>query len=332
MDYQRFLREELTAAVGQILVTDGREYRLEGQAGNGAIGVVRKARDTETGKQVAVKFLAPELRYIERSSLEDIYHRFKREGLRGVSLEHDNLVKILAYEENEHGSSFSDTGPTNPFIVMEFVHGTTLENFIRGREPKADFHITPQTLHIAHGIISALLYLHERNIVHRDVKPANIYLSKVQSSNKPNMVKLGDFGVVKWGDFKASVSTGQLTVSGQQGLGTFKYMSPEQATKPKDVSVRSDMYSLGITLFELFTNQILPSPHHVFQITQLRLQRNGNIVSKLHDLGLGVVPSQFEELFSSIFDMFLTGPTGRPSSKQMKGRLEFIQEQIEGRF
>lgn len=325
MDYKRFLRDEHSSTVGQVFTTDGRKYRLEGKAGDGAIGIVRKARELGTLQQVAVKFLAPELKYIEESSLHDIHTRFRREGMRGVSLTHDNLAKIISYEENEGSSSFEEgDGPCNPFIVMEYVQGKTLESFIKSQQPKSSFNVTSQTLHIAHAVTSALVYLHNQGIVHRDVKPANIYLSRVVGKGKPSVVKLGDFGVVKWGDFKASLNTGTLTLSGQQGLGTFKYMSPEQATKPKDVGVKSDMYSLGISLYELFTNQVLPSHHHVYQLTQLRLQRNTTTMGRLYELGLGQVPDQFEDLFSSIFDMSLIGPTGRPSSKQIRGKLDYL--------
>jgi len=76
---------------------------------------------------------------------------------------------------------------------------------------------------------------------------------------------------MKWGDFHASVSTGLLTVTTQKGLGTLKYMSPEAAVRPKDVTVRADVYSFGVTLFELFTAQILASAHHVFEIMNARL-------------------------------------------------------------
>ena len=84
------------------------------------------------------------------------------------------------------------------------------------------------------------------------------------------MIKLGDFGIVKWGDFHAALATGTLTTTHQQGLGTLKYMSPEQAIKPRDVTARSDIFSLGITLYEVFTGSILASPHHVFQLMNAR--------------------------------------------------------------
>jgi eukaryotic-like serine/threonine-protein kinase len=331
LHWERLLRDALTAAGGQRLIAGGRNYTLGGILGHGAIGVVRRATDEQTGAAVAIKFLAPELKYIEEGSLEDIRARFEREGLRGISLEHENLVKVLAYEENQNGANFlEDEGPCNPFIVMDYIQGRTLEHFIQKiRTGTPTFNVKPQTLHIAYCVAKTLVYLHDRAIVHRDVKPANIYITRVSGNNKPGVVKLGDFGVVKWGDFKASISTGTLTVSGQQGLGTLKYMSPEQALKPKDVNVRSDMYSFGVTLFELLTMQILPSPVHVYQMTIQRLRHGGTTVGNLHELGLGIVPGEFEDLFSDIYDMFLTGPSGRPSSTQMRGKLSYLLEKLE---
>lgn len=329
MQNDRFVRDEFNASAGQIFTAGGREYVLGGKLGDGAIGIVRRATDRQTQKLFGVKFLAPEPKYIDISSFEDIAIRFKREGLRGTALSHEHLVKIVSYEENKDASNFyNNDGPHNPFIIMEFIQGTTLENFIRKRANKAEnpyFNITPQTLFIAYSIVSALHYLHKRKIVHRDVKPANIYLTKVDGDTIPTVVKLGDFGVVKWGEFKASLTSGTLTVSGQQNLGTLKYMSPEQALKPKEVDVKSDMYALGITLFELFTTQILPNIYHVLQISQQRFQRN-TITGRLYELNLGILPSEFDDLFTHVYNMFATAPNSRPSSRDMEGRLHSFLE------
>jgi serine/threonine protein kinase len=118
-------------------------------------------------------------------------------------------------------------------------------------------------------------------------------------------------------------------VSMQQGLGTLKYMSPEQALQPRDVTVRSDMFSFGITLFELFTGQILQTQHHVFQIMSTRTSRDG-IAGKLLALG---VKCRAEEvgLFEMILDMFLSGPKGRPTSATVAGRLEVLLERLSER-
>ncbi|MFI5276956.1 MAG: serine/threonine-protein kinase [Ktedonobacterales bacterium] len=324
-DVARFERHNLRAEAGQHFSVDGRQYILAGKLDDGAIGVVRKPTDSATQHQVVVKFLAPELRYIEASSLEDIHSRFRREGERGAELNHPNLVKIIAYAENEAGSAFRESNaPHNPFIIMEYVRGPTLESFIKSTAKQSGSHlfINQQSVAIAVGILQALRYLHARSIVHRDVKPANIFISKVVGNHVPLAVQVGDFGVVKWGDFKAAMTTGTLTATGQLGLGTWKYMAPEQALDAKAVEVRSDMWAVGTTLFELFTCQILPSPHHVFRIAQQRQARLGNAVSRIYDLGLGVLPHEYRDLFTCIYDCFLGAPKSRPSSAQMLTKLQ----------
>jgi serine/threonine-protein kinase len=212
---------------------------------------------------------------------------------------------------------------------MEYVRGRTLESLIRkiGPHPEGRVHINRQTLGIAAAIANALRYLHERKIIHRDVKPANIYVSTLQASALPSEIKLGDFGVTKWGDFLAAVTTGTLTMSGQKGLGTLKYMSPEQAVRPKDVTVRSDMFSLGITLFELVTGVILPGPHHVFEIMTARNMRT-SITGKLMALGLRRLTPFDEAVLERILDMFMAAGR-RPTSKDTAGRFEFWLERLE---
>jgi serine/threonine protein kinase len=129
--------------------------------------------------------------------------------------------------------------------------------------------------------------IHNKKLVHRDIKPANVFVRKDTNDGTMPLVKLGDFGVMKWGDFHASLSTGVLTATSHKSLGTLKYMAPEAAIRPRDVSTRSDMYSLGITLFELFTGQTLASPHHVFEVMNARLSR-GTTQSRYNDMGYRV--------------------------------------------
>jgi serine/threonine protein kinase len=215
---------------------------------------------------------------------------------------------------------------------MEIVKGRTLEGLIRheaGRpaDPKPKlFALTPERLSIAVDVAEALKYLHQKKLVHRDVKPANIFLPSV-AKGLPRP-KLGDFGIMKWGDFQASVSSGTLTMTSQQGLGTLKYMSPEQAIAPKDVTVRSDIYSLGITLFELFTGQILPSPHHVFEILNARLSR-GTTASRYISMGYHISPGD-ERIAELILDMHLRGASGRPPIDKVAGRLTYELERRNG--
>jgi serine/threonine-protein kinase len=238
------------------------EYELEGQLGDGAVGIVRKARRLRDGVLRAVKFLAPDPKYIDPEVFDDVATRFRREGLRAPFLDHPGLVRVFAYVENRDGIAFAKNGPKNPFIVMNAIRGQTLEDYIRRRSKRREdkgeqlcFVLDAERLSIAASVASALAYLHSKRLIHRDVKPSNIFLPSHNTRADQREALLGDFGIMKWGDFQASVSTGSLTVTTQRGLGTLKYMSPEQAVRPKDVTVRSDIYSLGITLFEMFTDQ-----------------------------------------------------------------------------
>lgn len=303
-----------------------RTYVLAGAIGDGAVGLVRKAKRVDSDELLAVKFLAPDPKYIEESVFDDVGNRFRREGERGAKLDHPHLIEIHYYCDNKDGNVFDTEGPNNPFLLMEYIGGTTLERYILKRSPEEQgiFAITQPKLHIAIQIAEALEHLHKAKLTHRDVKPANIFLSGNKNSNKYPFVKLGDFGVMKWGDFHASVATGTLTATFQRGLGTMKYMSPEQAMAPKTVTVRSDIFSLGITLFELFSSQVLASSHHVNEITITRLSRDstiGRFLSMGYDLNW-----EDENIASLLLDMFLRGATGRPTIQKLKGNLEWEYE------
>jgi serine/threonine-protein kinase len=300
-----------------------------GSIGDGAVGLVRKARNLGTDRVVAVKLLAPDPKYIDVAVFDDVEQRFKREGIRGAYLRDSNLVEVVAYEDNQEGVCFDTRSIKNPFIVMEYIGGRTLESLIKNiasQSTPGAVHVTKQTLTVASCLSKALRHLHERQVIHRDVKPANIFLSAASVGTTPSSVKLGDFGVTKWGDFLATAASGTLTVTKQQGLGTLKYMSPEQALQPRDVTVRSDMFSLGITLFELFTGQILPSQHHVFQIMTARNNRDGTM-GKLLSLGIKY-PGEHVGLFEMILDMFLSVPHRRPTSVIVEGRMLFLLEKL----
>ena len=167
--------------LGQRFTARGQSYEFLGALGDGAVGLVRKAKNLAGGSIVAVKVLAPDPKYIDPEAFDDVEQRFKREGSRGAQLRDDNLVTILAYESNEDGSCFEGARIKNPFIVMEYVQGRTLESLIKKLGASAlvpgQAHVTKPTVTIALKISKALEHLHDRKVVHRDVKPANIFLS-----------------------------------------------------------------------------------------------------------------------------------------------------------
>ncbi|MBI4164556.1 MAG: serine/threonine protein kinase [Acidobacteria bacterium] len=321
-------RKYCKPVAGQKFTVDGVEYIVGGKVGDGAAGLVRKARRIRDEADFAIKFLAPDPKYIDESVFDDVAARFRREGRRAPQLSHPGLVAILAYEDNTGGARFSAGSPKNPFILMEMVKGTTLESYIRRDEqrqvergdPKA-FMLTPARLRIASQVAQALSYLHQKKLVHRDVKPANVFLPAGNATDAQPDAKLGDFGIMKWGDFQASVSSGTLTVTSQRGLGTLKYMSPEQAIAPKDVTVRSDIFSFGITLFELCTGQILASPHHVWETQNARLSR-GTTVSRILAMGYQI-REEATGIAELVLDMHLRGPSSRPPIDKVAGRLQW---------
>lgn len=303
------------------------EYELGGDLGDGAVGIVRKASRVKDDASFAVKFLAPDPKYIDVSNFDDVSLRFQREGEKGAKLDHEHLLKVYAFCENKDGSQFKETKyPTNPFILMERVHGKPLESYVRkiASREKREFTVNQRRLHVAIQVANAISELHRMRLIHRDIKPANIFVYRNLNSNKFPLVKVGDFGIVKWGDFHTALSTGVFTVTNQKGLGTLKYMSPEQAISPKTVTNRSDIYSLGITLFELFTGQILASPHHVFEIMNARLLR-GTTASRFLSMGYHLKQSD-EHVAGLLLEMHLRGASGRPSIDKVKGILEHEYE------
>jgi eukaryotic-like serine/threonine-protein kinase len=315
-------REWCNPMTGQRFVFQGDEYVLGSDLGDGAIRLVRKAIRTKDNALRAVKFLAPDPKYIDEGIFTDVAARFKREGERGANLRHPHLLTIYSHCVNSGGELFESREPRNPFLLMEQIQGRTLESYIRKRpeEERGKFAITREKLHIAIQIANALDELHRLRVVHRDIKPKNIFLSKISRGDLYPLAKLGDFGVVKWGDFHSSLSTGVLTATNQKGLGTMKYMSPEQAINPKTVTASSDIYSLGITLFELFSAQILASPHHVFEVMTARLAR-GTTASRFASMGYSL-HEEDDRLAALLLDMFLRGTRGRPAIDVIKGYLE----------
>ncbi|MBW2616033.1 MAG: serine/threonine protein kinase, partial [Deltaproteobacteria bacterium] len=200
-------------------------YEIIGELGRGAMGVVYKGEDPKIHRTVAIKTIM--LSQFEEDALDDMKARFFREAESAGLLVHPNIVTIYDCGE-EHDLAY---------IAMEFLDGEDLEDYT-----KPD-HLFPirQTMKIVADIADALDYAHTKDIVHRDIKPANIMMLK-----ETKEVKVTDFGI-------ARITSSSQTKTGIV-LGTPSYMSPEQVSGKK-VGGRSDIFSLGVVLFEMLTGQ-----------------------------------------------------------------------------
>lgn len=206
-----------------------KNFRIIRKIGSGGMGEVFEAEDISLKRKVAIKMLNPSL-----LSSDIIIKRFKEEAKILASFHHDNIVKVHSFFEYN----------SNYFMVMEYIEGKTLKEQLNNHglitEEKAK--------EIILQVLEALNYAHHKKVIHRDIKSSNIMISK--SGN----VKLMDFGIAKQLSEEFS-KDGGLTKTNTQ-MGTVYYMSPEQIKSTKGVDKRTDIFSLGVTFFEMLTSHL----------------------------------------------------------------------------
>jgi serine/threonine protein kinase/Tol biopolymer transport system component len=208
-------------------------YTILEKLGEGGMGVVYRARDTDLDRDVALKFLSPQL----ASSVQD-KARFMQEARAAAALDHPNICTIFGIEEFDPASA-GGQGEKQLFFAMSFVDGTTLREKIAGISLK-------QAIDVAIQIADGLAAAHGKGIVHRDIKPENIMI------RKDGIVQVMDFGLARLRETSSRIN--RLTMAGST-VGTAGYMSPEQV-QGQDADHRSDIFSLGVVLYELFTGQL----------------------------------------------------------------------------
>lgn len=206
----------------------GNRYELGAVLGRGGMAEVYMARDIRLGRAVAVKTLRADM-----ARDATFQARFRREAQSAASLNHPAIVAVYDTGEDFIG------GVSLPFIVMEYVDGSTLRDLLHsGRKL-----LPERTLEITSGVLQALDYSHRNGIVHRDIKPANVMLTR------GGAVKVMDFGIAR-----AMGDAGMTMTQTAAVIGTAQYLSPEQA-KGEQVDARSDLYSTGCLLYELLTGR-----------------------------------------------------------------------------
>ena len=198
-------------------------YKLESKLGSGGMSTVYLATDQRLGREVAIKIL-----HREMSDQPDQIERFTREARSVAMLSHPNLVGVIDFGDDDG----------HPYIVFEYVPGQTLKQRIDSQSQLNLDEATAYAIEIGRGLACA----HAARLIHRDVKPQNVLI------DRDGRAKITDFGIAR------SLESHGLTATGRV-LGTTDYVSPEQAMG-KDVDPRSDIYSLGIVLFEMLTGDV----------------------------------------------------------------------------
>ena len=199
--------------------------------GEGGMGAVYLAQHNVIGKKVAVKFL-----HAEFAENKEVVKRFYREAQAAAAISHKNIIDIFDVGISEEGE---------PFLVMEYLEGESLSSMLERSGPIS----LPAACAVLEPVLQALGAAHNAGIIHRDLKPDNIFI--VQNPDSAPEIKLIDFGIskIKSADISGLTGTGMF-------LGTPAYTSPEQIRGAKDIDCRTDLYSVGVILYQMLTGDL----------------------------------------------------------------------------
>jgi eukaryotic-like serine/threonine-protein kinase len=281
----------------------GGKYRLVRLIGEGGMGEVYEAQHVVIGRRFAIKFLHA---HLARSP--EFMERFQREARAAGALENENIAAAVDFGVTDHGT---------PFLVMEFLEGEDLGRLLARTGPLPIARAVDIVIQACRGLVAA----HDRNIVHRDLKPENLFLCRRNDGG--DLVKVLDFGIAKLHD------QGQVTRTGAT-MGTPAYMSIEQARGAHEVDQRTDIYALGVILYELLSG-VRPHPGssyneiivHIATETPAPLGGLRPLPSALCAVVERAMAREAEHRFSSVIELwealtpFAEGPVPSPRSKTM---------------
>ncbi len=254
-------------------------YRLIEKLGKGGMATVFKAYHPSLDRYVAIKALHPA--FMEHPGFLD---RFEREAKVVAKLEHPNIVPIYDFSEHED----------RPYLVLKYVQGDTLK--ARLEKSKLTYKESRQIFRV---IASALAYAHQQGVLHRDVKPSNVLIDKTGG------IYLADFGLARIAE------TSQTTLSGQMMMGTPHYISPEQAKGLGNLDAGTDIYSLGVMMYELLVGEVpfqADTPFsvihdHIYSPLPLPMEMNPDLNEDMQRALLKALAKKREDRFATVSDM-----------------------------
>ena len=287
--------------IGKIL---GGRYELLEKVGGGGMAIVYKAKCHLLRRYVAVKILRPEF-----VGDEEFVHRFKRESQAAASLSHQNIVNV--YDVGQEDDTY--------YIVMEYIKGKTLKSLIRENGRLG----TARATNIAIQICRALEHAHKNNVVHRDIKPQNILVTD------DGQVKVTDFGIAR------AITSSTVSIAGTSIIGSVHYFSPEQA-RGGYTDAKSDLYSLGIVLYEMLTGTVPfegDSPisialKHIQEEVKPPKEINPQIPDSLQDIILKAIQKDQNLRYSSAREMLedLQRSLIEPDGRFVKNETDYLQQ------
>jgi len=288
-------KAQLRALIGEVL--EGR-YEVQSLLGEGGMGTVFAGVQTSLDRPVAIKVLRPEM-----TTSEEIVKRFTREAKLTARLSHPHTIKLFDFGQSDDGLVY---------LVMELLEGSELFSVLRERGPLP----VPRALRIAWQVARALRAGHRLGIVHRDLKPSNVRITEDDGGQDHAIVL--DFGFAKKLD--ESVSQ-RLTIAGTL-LGTPAYMSPEQAAG-KPVSHASDIYALGVVLFEMLTGRVPFADKSMFNILMMhKTQLPPPLAEVRQEL------ASYTELQALVYSLLDKDPKARPGADDLVERLAALMRDV----